>query len=88
IIEGFDHFEDWDDDDDEEWDFDWHALNKFELLFGLNLGVLDVYAGPTYNIFLSETNDGDDLAPYSLSESKEDDVWVRSWIGAKVGIRY
>ena len=88
IIEGFDHFEYWDEDDDEEWDFDWHALNKFELLFGLNLGVLDVYAGPTYNIFLSETNDGDDLAPYSLSESKEDDVWVRSWIGAKVGIRY
>ena len=75
--------------DDKFWGEESDNIMKLRLLAGWQFSeAISVYAGPTFNFFLSKYNDGGDLAPWSISEDKSDDYWTRSWIGFNAGIRF
>ncbi len=46
-----------------------------------------VFAGPAVSLFVSDENDGGDLAPFSLYEDAMDDGFVRIWPGLEAGLR-
>jgi len=77
--------------EDEAWTDDLHMVNKLRLIGGWEVNSrLAVFAGVTLNVFVSQVNDGDQIAIASFYDSAndEDDRWVRMWPGFIAGVQF
>lgn len=66
-------------------------MTQARLLVGFQLAPrFAIYGGPTYNLFLSEIQDGTAIAPRTDREKyyEEEKLWARSWLGMTAGIRF
>ncbi len=74
-----------------KWTEEVNSLAKLRLLFGWQAAKrLVFYAGPTFNLFISKINDGDNIAPWTTRKDydEEDEFWAHSWVGLTAGIRF
>ena len=65
------------------------TLSKLRLLFGIQAaGRLSLFAGPTFNVLVGDSEGGTtDLAPWTVYDYTSEDVFVKLWPGAVVGLR-
>ena len=74
---------------EEDWTNDLNTLNKLRILYGRRVSnYMSIYAGPTLNYFISEIQDGSDIAPWTFSDSRSGKHWNRFWPGFVVGVRF
>ncbi|MFC2130871.1 hypothetical protein ACFLSQ_05510 [Bacteroidota bacterium] len=77
----------------EESDIFWSEtsdnLVRIRLLAGWQVAeFMSLYAGPTFNYYISKYRDGEDLFSSSISDGKSGKYWTRSWIGFSAGVRF
>lgn len=67
-----------------------NMLSKIRLITGFQMGPYSsIYAGATLNHFVSEKNDGSELAPWTTDSTVDDeDYFHRVWPGFIVGVRF
>ena len=64
-------------------------LFKFRLLAGWKLtDFMSVYAGPTFNYYISKYRDGNELTTSDLFEGTSGKYSYRAWLGFNAGIRF
>lgn len=77
-------------------DMELNILNRFRFLPSLHVGDFGVFAGPTFNLMISDYQDsesgeiGSDITPEPLYEKTYTDLGrnVKFWIGYNVGVRF
>ena len=71
------------------WTDKTNLLARFQLsgVFKLSNG-LTLFAGPSFNFWLSGKSDGSDIAPWSVYDRKSGGKWIRLWPGLTAGIRF
>ena len=63
-------------------------MGKYRLIGGWKIfDFISIYAGPTFNSFRSNENDGSEYALWTISEDKEGDTWTRTSIGFVLGMK-
>ena len=73
--------------DEDNWE-DSSYMGKLRVIAGWKIrDFISIYAGPTYNSFISTGNDGSEYALLTISESKEGDTWKRRSIGFVLGLK-
>ena len=74
---------------EEDWTNDLNMLNKLRILYGRQVSnSMSIYAGPTLNYFISEVQDGSDIAPWTFNDSRSGKRWNRFWPGFVAGVRF
>lgn len=64
------------------------CIGKYRLIGGWKIfDFISIYAGPTFNSFRSNENDGSEYALWTISEDKEGDTWTRTSIGFVLGMK-
>ena len=75
--------------EDDWWTDEKNMLSKFRVLGGWQISdSMSLYAGPTFNYFVSEVSDGSDIASWSIREKEYKDHWDHMWLGLDIGIRF
>ena len=71
------------------WTDKTNLLARFQLsgVFKLSNG-LTLFAGPSFNFWLSGKSDGSDIAPWSVYDRKSGGKWIRLWPGITAGLRF
>jgi hypothetical protein len=63
-------------------------MGKLRVIGGWKIrDFISIYAGPTFNSFLSNVNDGSEYALWTISENKDGDTWTRKSIGFVLGVK-
>ena len=78
-------------EDREKWTDEVNEVGRIRILFGYEFTKFtSIYAGPTFNGFVSKLYDGKDFTPWTLKSKYDDEenIWVRSWIGFTAGLRF
>ena len=74
---------------DEFWTDGRNTQVTFRVLGGWRVSdKISLYAGPTFDYYTSNIEDGSDIASWSSSESQSGGTWDRTWPGIVVGIRF
>ena len=73
--------------EDELWSNDLHMLVKGRVKAGVHIASgLVLFAGGSYNLLISQLNDGSDLAPWIHGRRREGDTYLTTWPGVFAGI--
>ena len=73
------------------WDDKTHTISKIRLIGGWEIKPrISVFAGLIFNVFVSNVNDGENIAIASFYEytDDEDKRWVRMWPGFVAGVQF
>ena len=73
------------------WDNKIHTISKLRLIGGWKIKPrISVFAGLTFNVFVSDVSDGENIATASFYDSVNDtnDRWVRMWPGFVAGVQF
>ncbi len=75
--------------DTDDWSKKLNQLSKFRIIAGWKVNdFISIYAGPSFNYFVSEDSDGSDIALWTINDKKSGERWERMWVGFTFGVRF
>jgi len=71
------------------WTNGTNLLNKLHCVGVIDLaGVPDLFLGVTLNVWVSDVQDGSDVAQYTFRSRRVGTTWIRVWPGLVAGVRF
>ena len=74
---------------DYDWDEGVNLLNKLDMNLQIAMGDhLSLFAGPSFNVYVTDEEDHTLTAPYTFFDEMYDETRVQMWVGANAGLTY
>ncbi|MFW5973243.1 MAG: hypothetical protein ACOCTG_04560 [Bacteroidota bacterium] len=71
----------------DSWD-SWGQLTRLRALVGVHVSRhAAIFFGPSFNVYASTEVNGDEIAPWSVYDTRSDDTFVSLWPGFNIGLR-